>query len=74
MYKVDDPEDIIPFDDTPAEEPPKTVDDEQILRMKREKESLLKQISEADDELYQCKNALTSALWELNDLGNTFSK
>ncbi|VDM31702.1 unnamed protein product [Hydatigera taeniaeformis] len=67
-FGIDDPEDIIPYADTPDVPAAPSTDNEKVLQLKVERENLLKEIAKVDRELLGYREILTSALWELNDL------
>ncbi|KAL5970314.1 hypothetical protein TSMEX_001933 [Taenia solium] len=67
-FGIDNPEDIIPYADTPEVSIEPNTDNEKLSQLKVERESLLKEIAEVDRELLRYREVLTSALWELNDL------
>ncbi|VDK42012.1 unnamed protein product [Taenia asiatica] len=67
-FGIDNPEDIIPYADTPEVPIEPNTDNEKVSQLKVERETLLKEIAEVDRELLRYREVLTSALWELNDL------
>lgn len=67
-FGIDNPEDIIPYADTPEVPTDRSTDDEKTSQLKVERETLLKEIAEVDKKLLRYREILTSALWELNDL------
>ncbi|VDD75033.1 unnamed protein product [Mesocestoides corti] len=68
-YNIKDSEDIIPYVDAVGDtEHQNLMDGDKFVELRKQRDVLQEQIAEADDELDRCKEALVSALWELNDL------
>ncbi|EUB59469.1 hypothetical protein EGR_05619 [Echinococcus granulosus] len=67
LFGIDNPEDIIPYVDAPEVSANSSINNENALQLKVEREILLKKIAEVDSELLRYREVLTSALWELND-------
>lgn len=72
-YDLKDSEDIIPYSDALQKEEQQCLRNTNVVQLQEQKKAILMQIAQVDAELYNYRNILTSALWELNDLGHAVS-